>query len=314
MSEISIHPDVRAFLEMLKANPRPTFTAEAMPALRAMAGPGMAMIDLPVGDVPVIRDFSIPGPVGDIPARLFDAREARGPGPAIVFFHGGGFVIGNIDSHSGMCGEIARRLDLPVISIDYRLAPEHPWPAAPDDAETAARWIAENGERLGLGVTSLVLCGDSAGANLTIVTALALRDRPAQIPVILQFALYPVTDSLTRYASGELFADGYGLDSVSMQFYTDSIKPEPGHWRYSPLYADQAGLPTTFVVTAEFDPLRDQGRAYAAKTILAGVKTIYWEAAGTIHGFAGYRRVIPSAQTEFAAMLDMAGALIAERR
>jgi acetyl esterase len=131
----------------------------------------------------LMRDVVMPGPAGEIPLRLFDGRTERAPGPAVVFFHGGGFAIGNIDTHASMCAEIARRLDLPVISVDYRLAPEHPWPAAPDDAEAAARWIASNGAAFDRAFTSLVFCGDSAGGNLAIVTALALRYRPASVPL-----------------------------------------------------------------------------------------------------------------------------------
>ena len=312
MAEIFVRPDVRVFLDNLKANPRPDLNSDNIAMLRPLAPQGMAMLDLPLGDIAVMRDVAIPGPASDIPARLFDARANRELGPVVVFFHGGGFVIGNIDTHAPMCAEIARQLDLPVISIDYRLAPENPWPAAPDDAEAATRWIAENGAAFGLKPTSLVLCGDSAGANLTIVTALSLRNRPAALPVLMQFPIYPPTDPLNHYPSDDLFGDGYGLDRSATQWYTQAIKPEPGHWRYSPLLADQTGMPPTLVLTASLDPLRDQGRAYAAKTIAAGVPTTYREAAGTIHGFAGFRRVIPSAQADFVAALTVAHAMIAE--
>ena len=312
MTEPFVRPDVRAFLDAMKANPRPVFTAEGIAAMRPLAPQGMAMLEPPIGELALTLDVVMPGPGGEIPLRLFDARAQREPGPAVVFFHGGGFVIGDIDTHASMCAEIARRLDLPVISVDYRLAPEHPWPAAPDDAEAAARWIAENGAAFDRSITSLVLCGDSAGANLTIVTALALRDQPAASPVILQFALYPATDPTGHYPSGDAFAEGYGLDASDGRFFNAMLKAEPGHWRAAPLVADQTGMPPTLIVTAGLDPLRDQGRAYAAKTIAAGVPTTYREFAGTIHGFAGYRRVIPSAQQDFLAVLEIAQAMIRE--
>ena len=312
MSEPFVRPDVRMFLDALKANPRPVMNADNIAAMRPLAPQGMAMLEPPVGDLAVMRDAVMPGPGGEIALRLFDARAARAACPAIVFFHGGGFVIGNIDTHVSMCAEIARRLDLPVISVDYRLAPENPWPAAPDDAEAAARWIAANGVELGRDITALVLCGDSAGANLTIVTALALRDRPASVPVIAQIALYPAVDPSGHYASGEEFGAGYGLDTADMGFYHEALKAEPGHWRAAPLFAEQAGLPPTLVVTAGLDPLRDQGRAYAAKTIAAGVATTYREFSGTIHGFLGFRRVIPSGQDDFVAVLRIADAMIRE--
>ncbi|CAN7314233.1 alpha/beta hydrolase [Phenylobacterium sp. LjRoot219] len=313
MTELFVRPDARAFLDMLKANPRPKMTPETLPAMRPMAAAGMAMLEPPVGELAVVRDLSMPGPAGEIALRLFDARAEREPGPAVVFCHGGGFVIGCIDTHVSMCAEIARQLDLPVISVEYRLAPENPWPAAPDDAEAAARWIAENGEAFGLSITSLVLCGDSAGANLTIVTALALRDRPAAVPVILQFAIYPRTDSSKTYPSYEAFSDGYGLDAADMAFYGEAMRVDNNHWRASPLLADQTGMPPTLVLTASLDPLRDEGRAYAGKTIAAGVPTTYREAEGTIHGFAGFRRAIPSGQADFDAALQIARAMIQER-
>ena len=312
MTDQPVRPDVRAFLDMLKANPRPTMTAETLPMMRPMAAAGMAMLEPPVGKLAVTRDVVMPGPGGDIALRLFDVRENRGPGPVVVFCHGGGFVIACIDTHVSMCAEISRRLDLPVVSVEYRLAPEHPWPAAVDDAEAAARWIAENGAAFGLDITGLVLCGDSAGGNLTIVSALALRDRPAAVPVILQFPIYPAVDRRGEYLSGQLFSDGYGLDAKDMAFYDDAYAPDRGHWRGSPLIADLAGLPPLLVLTAGLDPLRDQGRAYAAKAIAAGVPTTYREAVGTIHGFAGFRGVIPSGQADFNAALEVARAIIQE--
>jgi acetyl esterase/lipase len=313
MTEPFVRPDVRAFLEALKARPRPKLTAENIAAMRLMAPQGMALLEPPIGELAATRDLVAPGPGGTIPLRLFDARDAREPGPAVVFFHGGGFVIGNIDTHASMCAEIARRLDLPVISVDYRLAPEHPWPAAPDDAEAAARWVAASGTTIGRAITSLVLCGDSAGATLALVTALALRDRPAAVPVALQFALYPGADRGRRYPSDDAFDDGYGLDRADMDFYEQSYAPDYEDWRATPLAADQSGMPATLVVTAALDPLRDQGRAYAAKTIAAGVPTTYREVPGVIHGFLGFRRAIPSAARDLVSALDVARAMIEER-
>lgn len=310
MTSPFVRPDVRAFLDALKANPRPTMTAENIAFMRPLAPQGMAMLEPPVGDLAITRDVSMPGPGGEISLRLFDVRAEREPGLAVVFFHGGGFVIGCIDTHVSMCAEIARRLDLPVISVEYRLAPEHPWPAAPDDAEAAARWIAGNGRAFDRAITGLVLCGDSAGGNLTLVTTLALRDRPAAVPVCLQLALYPAADPGGRYRSGEEFREGYGLDASDMRFYDSVYKPDRGHWRASPVLADLTGVPATLLVTAALDPLRDQGRAYAAKAIAAGVPTTYREVPGTIHGFAGFRRAIPSAHRDLVAILKIARTLV----
>lgn len=305
-----VRPDVRAFLDMLAANPRPAMTADMIAQIRSLPADGMARLDLPVGVLADVRDVSMPGPGGRIALRLFDSRTERPPGPVVVFFHGGGFVVGSIETHAGLAAEIARGLDLPVISVEYRLAPEHRWPAAPDDAEAAARWIAENGDAFGRAFTGLVLCGDSAGGNLAIITALALRDRPASLPVLFQFPIYPITDHLRAYASRTEFGDGFGLDAADMALFDEHYAPDPRHWRSSPVLQDLAGAPPLLLVTAQCDPLRDEGRALAARAIAAGVAVTYRELRGTIHGFASYRRAIPSAQADLAALLGLAKALI----
>jgi acetyl esterase len=307
----AVRPDVRAFLDQMAANPRPPFTAQMLAAIRGMKVTPEMTGDLPVGDLGEIRDLAMPGPAGEIALRLFDPRKQRGPGPLVVFYHGGGFVVGGIDTHAGLAAEIARQLDLPVVSVEYRLAPENPWPAGPDDAEAAARWIAANGAALGREITGLVLCGDSAGGNLAIVTALALRDAPAAVPVIMQLPIYPGVDHSKTYPSGTAFNDGYGLDAADMALYDQHYAADPLSPRHSPILADQAGMPPTCVITAGLDPLRDQGRAYAAATALAGVATAYHEAPATIHGFATYRRAIPSAQQDLTQGLALARAMLA---
>lgn len=315
MTEHYVLPDVRAFLDTLAANPRPVMTAEVLAMIRKMPPEMMAGLDLPVGDLATVRDLVMPGPAnisggGEIALRLFDARATRGPGPVVVFYHGGGFIVGGIATHAGMAASIARGLDLPVVSVEYRLAPEHKWPAAPDDAEAAARWVAENAAALGREATGLIVCGDSAGGNLAIVTALALRDTPAAVPVKFQFPIYPGTSRAKGTASRLAFADGYGLESANMALYESHYAADPTHWRYAPLLADMAGMPPALVVTAALDPLRDEGRAYAAKLIAAGIPTAFHEAKGTIHGFASYRAQIPSAVAEFDRVLALAKTLI----
>lgn len=311
MSKAGIRPDVAAYLERLRISPRPPFTAEVLAMIRALPPEMMASMDLPVGTLARIEDFSFEGPGGRIAARLFDARADRGPSPLVLFFHGGGFVVGNIATHAGMAAEISRRLDLPLLSVEYRLAPEHPWPAAPDDAEAAARWVAGKGAAsLGLDITGLLLAGDSAGGNLAIVTALALRDNPAALPAVMQLLLYPTTDRSFPYPSASLFGQGFGLDSADMALFNSHYAADHAHWRCSPLLADLADLPPALVATAGLDPLRDEGRAYAAKLVNAGVQTLYLEVPGTIHGFASFRAVIPSAAADLAQLLDLARAFL----
>jgi acetyl esterase len=252
------------------------------------------LFDAEVGELAVIRDIA----GGPCPMRLYDARAERGPGPVLVFYHGGGFVIGDLDTHESLCAEIARLIDLPVVSVDYALAPEAPFPAGVEDAIAAARWIGGSPAELGRNATGLVLAGDSAGGNFTIVTALALRDAPAAVPVLAQWAIYPAGHPTRHYPSLDLFGENFLLSRESMAWFDRCYRPDPKDWRYDPLAIDQAGLPPTLVVTASLDPIRDQGRAYAAACAAAGVQTVYLECEGTIHGFLNLRKALPSAQAD----------------
>ena len=305
MTEPFVRPDVRGFLAYLNNLPGPKMHEMEAPAARAVYAAMKDVADVPVGDLATVSDLAIPGPAGPIPARLFDAKASREPGPAMLFYHGGGFVIGNIETHASFCAEIARTLDIPVISVDYRLAPENPWPAAPDDCEAAARWVAGSPADLGRKVTSLVVAGDSAGGNLAIVTAMALRDAPAAVPVIAQFPIYPATDASKDYPSYATFAEGFLLTRDSMEWFQASYDAEATHIRTSPLIGDLAGMPPAVVITASLDPIGDQGRAYAGALAVAGVPVIFREAKGNVHGFVTLRKAIPSSAG------DVAGALAA---
>lgn len=294
MSEPYVRPDVRLFLDYLNSLPGPkTYEVGAIEARKMMIA-SRHVADGPVAELAVIRDLSCPGPGGAIPLRLYDARETRGPGPLFLFLHGGGFVFCDLDTHEPFCAELARALDMPVLAVDYRLAPENPWPAAPEDAIAAARWAATGPEVLGREVTGLVIGGDSAGGNLTIVSSLALRDEPADVPVLAQWPIYPAADPGKGYPSKKDFAAGYMLTEPSMDWFETCYAADPKDWRYSPLVKSQKGMPPTLVVTASLDPIRDQGRAYAAACIEAGVRTTYIEAEGTVHGFINLRKAIPS--------------------
>jgi acetyl esterase len=312
MSEIFIRPDVRAFLGFLDSLPGPRIHELEPPAARAQSRAMRELADVGVGELAVIRDLTAPGPAGDIPVRLFDVRATRVPGPALVFFHGGGWVIGDLDVYAPICAEIARVLDLPVVSVDYRLAPENRWPAAPDDCEAVARWVAESPEALGLKVTSLVLAGDSAGGALTITTAMDLRDHPAKVPVVAQFPIYPATDMAGKYPSAAAFGDGYLLTQAAMDWFSDCYAADLSHARASPLHADLKNMPPALVLTASLDPIRDQGRAYAAALAQRGVPVIFREAVGNIHGFITLRKILPSSEGDIAGALAVLKSLIAE--
>ncbi|WCT74728.1 alpha/beta hydrolase [Sphingomonas naphthae] len=308
-----IREDVAKFLAFLKMMNTPGShelgAIEGRKAMRANA----SLADRPVGELAVLRDISIPRAGGPaIPARLFDRRDNRLPGPAVMFTHGGGWVVGDLDTHASLCAEIARTLDLPVIAIDYRLAPENPWPAAPDDCEAAARWIATSPADLGLAITGLVLMGDSAGGTLAVTTAMALRDAPAAMPVLVQAPLYPAIDHGPDYASYATFADGYFLSDAGMRWFQQCYQPDLTHWRGAPIRGDQTGMPPTLVLTASLDPLRDQGRAYAAATIAAGVPTVYREARGTIHAHLSLRNALPSAVGDLGGLLATLKPMIVE--
>jgi acetyl esterase len=300
MPEPFVRPDVRKFLDFLNALPGPRSHQVGAIEARAMMHASRHVADAPVGDLAVIRNLAAPGPAGEIPLRLYDAREERDSGPVMVFYHGGGFVLGDLDTHEPFCAEMARLLDLPVVAVDYRLAPEHPWPAGPEDAIAAARWIAGSPEALGRQVTGLVVAGDSAGGNLAIVASLALRDEPAAVPVLVQWPIYPAADPAKGYPSFTDFAEGHLLTREGMHWFDQCYRPDATDWRYSPLVKSQAGMPPTLVVTASLDPIRDQGRAYAAACIQAGVPTVFREAEGNIHGFINLRKAIPSSNRDIA--------------
>ncbi|MDR7257141.1 acetyl esterase [Sphingomonas sp. BE270] len=312
MTQPYVRPDVAGFLGFLNNLPGPKMHQLEPPAARATYAAMKGIADPPVGELATIADLTIPGPAGDIPARLFDVAESRAPGPLIVFFHGGGFVIGDLDTHASFCAEVSRTLDLPVLAVDYRLAPESPWPAAPDDCEAAARWAADSPVALSRKVTGLVTCGDSAGGNLAIVVAMALRDTPAAVPVIAQLPFYPATDTTQDYPSYSQFAEGYLLTRDSMDWFNAAYQAEAEHIRASPLKGDLTGMPPAVVVTASLDPIRDQGRAYAAALARAGVAVVYREAVGNIHGFITLRKAIPSSVGDVAGALAAAKTLIAE--
>jgi acetyl esterase len=312
MTEPYVRPDVRQFLDYLNTLPGPK-THELPPAEgRALMKKMRHVAELPMGELAVVRDLTCPGPSGDVPLRLFDARETRGPGPLVLFMHGGGFVLGDLDSHESICAELARQLDLPLLAVDYRLAPEHPWPAGIDDAIAAAYWAAESPAALGREVTSLITCGDSAGGNFAIIVGLALRDTPAKVPVLAQFPIYPAADPDDSYPSYTDFAEGYLLTRPGMDWFEDCYAADKKDWRYAPLVKSQAGMPPTLVVTASLDPIRDQGRAYAAACIQAGVPTIFREARGNIHGFMNLRKAIPSSNDDLAGCVAALKLLLGE--
>lgn len=296
MSGITIRPDVRAFLEILSKTPLARIGELSVEDTRSLSkGSRAARGALDQSGV-IVRDVYAQSPWGGkIGLRCYEADSQRASGPLIVYFHGGGFVLGDLESHHGLCLAMVRALRLPVLSVDYRLAPEHPWPAAPDDAEAAARWIAANAlTELGLTAAGLALAGDSAGANLAAVTARALMDRPTTLPLVAQFLIYPSVTPRRATRSVKENGEGFFLTRTALDWFEANYCAPPDDPRFNLLAFDQSGMPPTLLVTAGLDPLRDEGRLYAAALIEAGVSVIYQEAVGNIHGCFSLSAVIPS--------------------
>lgn len=307
MSEPYVRPDTAAFLQFLNAQPGPKMEEVPVADARAMMLVMGQLAEAETGTIARLDTLSIPGPAGPIPARLYDPRAEREPGLVMVFYHGGGFVIGDLDTHEPYCAEAARILDMPVISIDYRLAPEHRFPAAAEDCEAATRWVAEN-----IPCTGLVLSGDSAGGNLTIATAMALRDNPAAVPIVAQHPIYPATSIHTDWQSYRDFKEGFLLTESGMIWFGEQYQWQEGDYRAHPLDFDQTGMPPSVVVTASLDPLRDQGKAYADRLKADGVPVVYKCAEGNIHGYINLRKAIPSSQTDIQENLAALKEVIAE--
>ncbi len=304
-----IREDVQGFLALVNSLPPPEALEpgeqrEGYLALKAMT-------EADPRDLAVIRDLTCPGPAGDIPLRFYDVRESRGPGPGIVFFHGGGFVIGDLDTHHALCTELSAELDMPVLAVHYRLAPEHPFPAAPDDCEAAARWLADSPAELGRTITGLVTIGGSAGGNLATVTARALCDQPAAAPMLLQVLLYPCTDE-SQDGSMERFGEGFLLTKPVMEWFMALYAPGAADSRAYPLHASAEGMCPSIVATAGLDPLQDQGRRIAARLVEAGVDTLYLHMEGLTHDFSTTRKALPSAQAEMARVFDAMRLMLAK--
>jgi acetyl esterase len=245
-------------------------------------------VDIAVASV---TDLSIPGPAGPITARHYRPTKAAGA-PVLVFYHGGGFVVGDLDTHDSVCRRMCRDADIHVLSVDYRLAPEYKAPAAVEDAYAAYRWALDHVGELGADPGRVAVGGDSAGGNLAAVVAQQARDDAVQLPA-LQLLIYPVTNRSGETRSMRLFGEGYFLRKWDMDFsgdkYLSGAAIERTDPRVSPLLADDlSGLPPALVLTAGFDPLRDEGNQYAAAMRAAGTSVDLREYRSLIHAFVNF--------------------------
>jgi acetyl esterase len=233
-----------------------------------------------------VRDLVAEGSAGAISLRLY--RPDEGVLPALVYFHGGGWVVGDLETHDVVCRQIALQARAVVIAVDYRLAPEHPFPAAVEDAWSATTWVAAHAAELGIDAKRLAVGGDSAGGGLAAVVALMARDS-RKLRLTLQVLVYPVTDLRAESASYSNYAEGYFLTRAAMQWYIAQYAPTPlaiEDWRASPLRAPWVhGVAPALIIAAELDPLCDEGEAYARRLQGARVPVEYQRLDGMIHGF-----------------------------
>lgn len=264
------------------------------------------------------RGFSQPAPpvvgevqdlrAGSMRLRLYKPAVGTVAHPVLVYYHGGGWVIGDLETHDVVCRTLCVESGCAVLSVDYRLAPEHRFPAAVDDSHAAVRWLREQGASLGLDASRIALGGDSAGGNLGAVTAIAMRNA-GEAPARLQLLIYPATDMRAVAPSHTHNGQGYLLTADSIAYFRGHYMPDAGQWtdwRASPLLAeDLSHLPPAFVLTAGFDPLRDEGRQYADALSAAGVATQYVCFERQIHGFITMGRIIDEANTALALCASM---------
>jgi len=298
-----IRPDMKAFLDALAAAGGPAMSEMTLEEARGSYVALHGMADSPARELAVICDLSCPGPAGDIPLRLYDARESRDPSPVITFFHGGGFVIGNLDTHQNLCTEIATLMDLPVVAVDYRLAPEHPFPAAIEDCEAATRWIASSPAELGRESTGIITIGDSAGGNATIVVGQLLGAKPADVPVVLQVPIFPLASDAVGSASLDAFDGGFILTKAGIEFFDAAYQADRTDPRGFPILGDHCAAPPTVLTTASLDPIRDSGRDYGKALVDAGRDVVFLEMQGLTHAHTNIRAAVPSAQADLERMI-----------
>ncbi|MGO8780177.1 MAG: alpha/beta hydrolase [Rhodomicrobium sp.] len=260
-----------------------------------------------------VRDFSATGPRGEIPLRLYRPEGLNGPGPALIYVHGGGWVLGDLESHDKVCRAIGAQTPCQVIAVDYRLAPEHPFPGGLEDVLAAVSWISENARSLGVEKERMAISGDSAGGSMAAVACQDARGNGLSLRA--QVLIYPCTDSTPEvrlWPSRIQNLQIPPLDIETLNWFATKYLPRTAQidmqdWRLSPLYAESlAGLPPAMVLTAEYDPLRDEGKAYAERLAASGVPTIYRDFPGQIHGFIEFGGVLTAANV---AIREIAGFL-----
>jgi acetyl esterase len=309
-----LDPIVKGFLDQMKAMGGPKMSEagavagrEQFMALMQLVGPR----DVPVGKV---ENKTVPTPAGGVPVRVYSPVAAGGDAmPALVYFHGGGFVIGNIESHDGLCRLMANEGGLRIVSVDYRLAPENKFPAAFDDALAALTWVAANASEIGVDANRIAVGGDSAGGALAAQVAQAVKAKGG-VALAAQMLLFPVTQIGEETKSLKEFAVGYFLEKETLDWFYRSYVPagaDTSDPRLSPLRAkDVSGLPPAFIMLGGFDPLHDEGMRYADKLRAAGVKVTVADFGDMIHCFVYLQSVLPQARDALAGAAKAVAAML----
>jgi acetyl esterase len=296
-----LHPQAKFLLDlMVERQIPPTHTLSPADA-RAFYRERRAVTQPEPPPIAETRDLRADAPHGPIPLRLYHPLPAvrrEAPPPVLVYYHGGGWVIGDLDTHDTLCRELANSAGCAVVAVDYRMGPEHVFPAAVDDCLAATRWVRDQASQLGVDATRLAVGGDSAGGNLATVVALALRDA-GDLPLRLQLLIYPATDQRRGWPSHTTNGQGYLLTADTMNYFHDHYLPDQAmdlDWRASPLlHPDLSKLPPALVLTAGYDPLRDEALQYSHRLTLAGNSVTHINFERQIHGFITMGRVIDEA-------------------
>ena len=300
-----LHPQTRALLDLIEQRNIPPIHTLSVPDARTTYRDRGALTQPAPPDVAQCRDLQASGPHGAIPLRAYRplGSSASDNLPALVYFHGGGWTIGDLDTHDTLCRELANGAGCAVVSVDYRMGPEHRFPTAVDDCIAATRWVRDHAAALQIDVQRLAVGGDSAGGNLATVVAIAARDS-GDLPIAFQLLIYPATDQHRSAPSHAQNGQGYLLTSDTMDYFTSHYIADPAayaDWRASPLLHDNlANLPPALVLTAGFDPLRDEGKAYAERLTAAGSRASHVCFERQIHGFILMGKVLDEANTAVA--------------
>lgn len=303
---MSLDPEIQVLIDGMAAGDTPPLHELAPDEARALYVAMSQMldtVDVPIGQV---EDRTI----GEgVPVRIYSPVAGSGVLPVLVFYHGGGWVIGDLDSHDTLCRSLANQAQCRVVAVDYRLSPEHKFPAALDDAYSVLEWIEQHAGDINVDPNRIAVAGDSAGGNLAAVLALKSRDEKGPA-IVFQLLIYPVTDLTAEDGSREDFAEGYFLAQETMLWFSEQYMKPGDDWQtayVSPLLADDlTGLPSAYVVTAGYDILRDEGKAYADALSAGGTSVTYKNYDGMIHGFFNMQAV---SKVSVQAVSDAAAAL-----